>query len=193
MTTAQTATVQTNPATVSSAPRPRQLLPDEMAQGFSLVDTCKFSIRTMAQAATLARFAASMFRDPARVENGLYELLVNAVEHGCLEIGHDLKTQLLTSGQWSAEIERRQSLPDNRQKNVDVVIARRREGLFIVITDPGPGFDWKSWTSVEPSRAGDTHGRGIARARGMSFDSIAYNSAGNQVAVHVQDKNDLKW
>lgn len=161
--------------------------------GFLLIDTCKFKIRTVEQALTLARFTATMFRDPARLEPGLYALLLNAVEHGCLGIGYELKSKLLAENTWQAEILRRQHLPDNRQKSVEIVIARRPEGVFIVITDPGSGFDWKSWTSIDPARAHATHGRGIARARGVSFDSLAYNAAGNQVALHVRDVAPQKW
>lgn len=161
--------------------------------GYALIDTCKFKIRTIEEARSLAHFAAGMFKDPARIEPGLYELLLNAVEHGCLDIGHDLKTRLLHHGTWDMEVARRQSLPQNREKNVEVVIARRSEGIFAVITDPGAGFDWKSWITVDPARAGDSHGRGIARARGLSFDSIAFNAEGNQVAAHTRDLPEQKW
>lgn len=163
------------------------------SSGFELIDTCKFKIRTVEQARILAHFAAGMFQDPARMETGIYELLINAVEHGCLGIGHDLKTDLLQNGTWDTEIQRRQSLPENRQKNVEVVVARRTEGLFVIITDPGPGFDWQSWMTVDPARASDTHGRGIARAKGISFDSIAFNADGNQVAAHTRDLPEQKW
>jgi len=163
------------------------------SSGFELIDTCKFKIRTVDQARILAHFAAGMFQDPARMEPGIYELLMNAVEHGCLGIGHDLKTNLLQNGTWDTEIQRRQSLPENRQKNVEVVVARRTEGLFVIITDPGPGFDWQSWMTVDPARASDTHGRGIARAKGISFDSIAFNAEGNQVAAHTRDLPEQKW
>lgn len=168
-------------------------LPREIHAGFSLMDTCKFRVRTATEADALAVFIASMFRDPQRLEPGLQELLLNAVEHGCLEIGHDMKSKLLQTGTWMAEIERRQSLPENKAKSAEVVIARRPEGVFIIITDPGPGFDWKSWISIDPARARDTHGRGIARARSVSFDSLAYNNQGNQVALHVRDAAPMKW
>lgn len=172
------------PAAPAASPQP---------EAFSLIDTCKFRIRTVEEAAALAGFAAKIFRDPARLAPGLHALLLNAVEHGCLEIGHEMKTRLQQDGLWAAEISRRQSLPENRQKSVEIVIARRAEGIFVVITDPGPGFDWQSWTSMEPARARDAHGRGIALARSVSFDSLAYNAAGNQVALHVRDAMPAKW
>jgi two-component system cell cycle response regulator len=182
-TTAETSDPDRGPAAV----------PRDLHAGFSLIDTCKFKIRSIQEAAALARFTAAMFRDPLRLEPGLYALMLNAVEHGCLELGFELKTRLLAEDNWQAEVQRRQSLPENRQKTVEIVLARRPEGVFIVITDPGPGFDWKSWINIDPARARDTHGRGIARARGVSFDSLAYNAAGNQVALHVRDVAPAKW
>ncbi|MFN7112806.1 MAG: ATP-binding protein [Alphaproteobacteria bacterium] len=188
----QNAEIETDEATTSTEEKP-PAIPRDLHAGFSLIDTCKFKIHTVEQAAALSRFSAAMFRDPVRLEPGLYALMLNAVEHGCLEIGYDLKSRLLADGNWQTEIQRRQSLPENREKTVEVVIARRAEGVFIVITDPGSGFDWKSWINIDPARARDTHGRGIARARGVSFDSLAYNAAGNQVALHVRDVAPAKW
>lgn len=184
---------QTSTAEKAPPQKTPQSVQHVRTSGYELIDTCKFKIRTVEQARSLARFAAGMFKDPARIEPGLYELLLNAVEHGCLGIGHALKTRLLQNNTWQTEVLRRQSLPENREKNVEVVIARRQEGIFAVITDPGTGFDWKSWITVDPSRAADTHGRGIARARGLSFDSIAFNAEGNQVAAHTRDLPEQKW
>ncbi len=43
---------------------------------------------------------------------GLSELLVNAIEHGNLEIGYDEKSRLLQSEGWQGEIDRRLALPE---------------------------------------------------------------------------------
>lgn len=177
----------------AASPYSENALPGIVHAGFALVDTCKFKFRTIEEAAALSRFAACFFPDPAQAETGLYELLLNAVEHGCLGVGHALKTTLLENGTWEKEILRRQSLPENREKYAEAVAARRADGVFFVVTDPGEGFDWKQWITIDPARAGAAHGRGIARARGISFDTIAYNAAGNQVAAHVRDTPALKW
>jgi hypothetical protein len=170
-----------------SAPAPQKLSP------LLLADNCKFRIRTVEEAMLLSPFLSAMFRDPERVRTGIFELLLNAVEHGCLGIGHELKIKLTGNRTWQTEIARRQSLPENRKKSAEVVIARRPDGIFLVITDPGTGFEWKPWLSLDPARAGDAHGRGIARARNISFDSLTYNATGNQVAAHSRDVPDKSW
>ena len=39
---------------------------------------------------------------------------------------------------------------------------------------------------MSPERAFDTHGRGIAMARMLSFDEIEYQSSGNQVVARIR-------
>src|SRR5690348_261367 len=107
---------------------PFQKKPQPQPLGFSLIDTCKFKARTLEEIEALAQFAAQMFADPSRTAPGLYELLLNAVEHGCLGVGHELKSRLLEKGLWEVEVRRRLSLPENRTKAVELVIARKPEG-----------------------------------------------------------------
>lgn len=164
-----------------------------MGSALRLVETCKFKIRTQAEAEALSHLAAGMFYEPERVQSGLYELFLNAVEHGCLGIGHELKAKLLASGDWQAELRRREALPENRDKFVEVVIARKPEGTYAVVTDPGGGFDWKRWSALDPACATEAHGHGIVRAKCVSFDSLAFNAAGNQVVAHARDTADLVW
>jgi two-component system cell cycle response regulator len=57
----------------------------------------------------------------------------------------------------------------------------------------GPGFDWKKYMVIEPSRAKDNHGRGIAQARAMSFDRLSYNDTGNQVVGFVSKTSQIEW
>lgn len=167
-------------------------LRQKMIPGFTLVDTCRFRLRTVEEADVLSRFASELFCDPARAQAGLYELLLNAIEHGCLGMGA-IKSQCVEAGTWRAEIARRQNLPENRKKCVDMVVARKEQGVFAIVTDPGEGFAWKDWLQVDPARAGQTHGRGIARVRSISFDALAYNEAGNQAVAHMRQAPPFVW
>lgn len=172
--------------------KPRAASSAQMIPGFTLMTSCRFEMRTVEEAEILSRFAAEMFPDYARVQPGLYEILLNAVEHGCLGIG-GMKSTLTGNGTWEAEVRRRQSLSENRKKTVEVVVARKPQGVFAVINDPGPGFDWKSWIMIDPARADERSGRGIARARGLSFDEISYNAAGNQAVVFCKNGPGMTW
>jgi CheY-like chemotaxis protein len=160
---------------------------------FGLIDTCRFRYRTLEEAESLAAFMANCFSDPERVLPGLGELLINAIEHGNLGIGYERKSELVDNGTWRAEVERRQNMPEHRNKFVDATIAHKEDGTYVAITDQGPGFEWQKFLQIDPARAGDNHGRGIAQARAVSFDKLTYNPPGNQVVAFLGKERRLEW
>ena len=166
-------------------------------QGFTLIDTARFKYRSVEEAESLAVFLANSFPDPQRCISGIAELLTNAVEHGNLEIGYDLKSALVENGSWRSEVNRRGGLPQYEHKQVEVLLQIKPDGVYVQITDEGAGFDWKSFLTIDPSRTQDNHGRGIAQARAQSFDQLKYNAKGNQVlAVVFRNKEHtqtLEW
>jgi two-component system, cell cycle response regulator len=160
---------------------------------FNLIESCKFQLRTLEEAEGLAAFAAHCFPEPDRVVQGIAELLVNAVEHGNLEIGYARKSELIEDGTWRAEIERRSTLSEYKNRHVEVTVARRDDGVYIVVTDQGGGFNWQRYMTIDPARAGDNHGRGIAQANALSFDRLTYNAQGNQAVAFVGSQARLEW
>ena len=175
------------------APAPPPQDAEAPRSGLALLEEARFRIRTLHEAEALAGFLADAFADPGRAERGLRELLVNAVEHGSLEIGHALKGVLLDQNGWRAEVERRQTIEPYASRSVEVVFARRKGGAWVVITDQGPGFDWRAQLAVNPTRAGDRHGRGVARARSICFDALSYNPKGNRAAAFMRARQNLDW
>ena len=160
---------------------------------FTLMQNCKFKFKTLEEAEALAGFAAHFYPEPEKVLPGLAELLINAIEHGNLEIGYTRKTALLDAGTWRAEIERRQAMPEYADRSVEFVVMHKDDGIYMIITDQGKGFDWQKYLMIDPSRASDSHGRGIAQSRAMCFDSLSYNAAGNQVVAKVSHEKALEW
>ncbi len=146
-------------------------------------ETGKFVFRTLKEAETLARFLAYAFPDRAAAAKGLTELMRNAVEHGNLEIGFKEKARLMEDGMLNAEIERRLHNPAYAERCAEAVLARKPEGVYVIITDKGPGFQWSDFTKFSPARAAYKNGRGIQVARLTCFDKLAYNEAGNQVTA----------
>jgi CheY-like chemotaxis protein/anti-sigma regulatory factor (Ser/Thr protein kinase) len=163
----------------------RQLLKEleHRRESFQLIESCSCFVRTIAEAESCAGLLANCFPDPARVISGLAELLYNAVEHGNLGITYDQKTTLVSRGVWADEVARRVELPENRNKRAGAFFVRTQEGSSVTIKDYGEGFEWRKYLQVDPSRAHDNHGRGIAQANMMSFDKLTYNEAGNEVTA----------
>lgn len=159
---------------------------DRQEHSLHLMDTCRFRFRTLAEAQNLAGFLATLFPEPARVLTGMAELMTNAVEHGNLGIGYERKTELLRSNTWHQEVERLLSLPQNQERFAEAIFKRKADGLYIQITDDGEGFEWRNYLAVDPARASDSHGRGIAQANMLCFDKLRYNAKGNQVLAMVK-------
>ena len=148
---------------------------------FSLLLRGAFTFRTLEEARWLATLAAQCTQAPEQVVLGLSELLVNAVEHGNLEIGYDDKSRLLAQDLWAAEVARRLELPEYRGRSALLEIDRAEDEIRFRIMDQGPGFDWQRYLAFSPERAFDTHGRGIALSRQVSFDRVEYLGSGNEV------------
>lgn len=154
-------------------------------QSLAILQSASFSLATVEQARDLAALLARTCPDPAAAVVGLTELLLNAVEHGNLGITYDEKSALATREEWHAEVERRLSLPENAGKRVTVSFERASDELRFSIRDEGAGFDWRRYLEIDPTRAFDTHGRGIVMAKAFSFSSLRYNECGNEVIATV--------
>jgi len=143
----------------------------------------EFRIHTPEEAQNVAFLLGSLFPRPDLAVLGLYELLLNAIEHGNLAIGYEEKAALLASSRWEEEIAKRLKLPEHASKHVMVQFAQDAKQLEVIICDQGAGFDWRPYLDIEPSRATDASGRGIAKANHLSFDQLTYQGKGNQVQV----------
>ena len=169
---------------------------DELKQhktSFNMIDTCKFRYKTLLEAESLACFIANCYPNPERVVTGLAELLVNAIEHGNLGIGYTEKTWLIKANTWREEITRRLELPEHKDKEAEVVLRRKEDGIYVKIVDQGKGFDWKKYMEIDPARAQDNHGRGIAQANATSFDRVTFSDKGNEVTAYVNNEPELEW
>lgn len=154
-------------------------------QVLGLMKTSHFNLHTIDEARSLAAFLANACPEPEKVVTGLSELLLNAVEHGNLGITYEEKSALNREGRWLEEIERRLGLPEYRDKLVDVNFSNDGQLIRIRISDQGSGFDWEKYLEIDPARVYDSHGRGIAMARMLSFDNMEYLGAGNEVEVSI--------
>ncbi|WP_153131270.1 response regulator [Dechloromonas hortensis] len=146
----------------------------------------RFLFRTPDDARNLAALAANAAPEPGRVVLGLSELMLNAVEHGNLAIGYDEKTRLIEEGALHDQIAHRLATAELGARQAELVIERAGDELVFVIRDQGAGFDWRAYLEMSPDRAFDTHGRGIAMSRMISFDSLEYCGRGNEVKAAIR-------
>ncbi|HNL52949.1 MAG TPA: ATP-binding protein [Turneriella sp.] len=113
----------------------------------------------------------------------LREMLLNAIEHGNLEIDFDTKTHaLMTESYFELINERRRTEPyRNRVVTVDCLIDAQK--IAFRITDEGKGFDHRSMIAkLRDERNETAHGRGIVMTL-QEFDKVRYNEKGNSVVL----------
>jgi Histidine kinase-like ATPase domain len=149
-----------------------------------------FAFRSLTEAQELAFALGKLCPEAELVPIGLVELMVNAVEHGNLELSYEEKRDLCRSGNWRAEVERRLSLDTYRARVATVTVYRQQGGWMFRICDEGPGFEWARFMNLEVGRARDPNGRGIALARSMGFKSLYYEEPGNVVVAEVASESE---
>ena len=112
------------------------------------------------------------------------ELLINAIEHGNLDITYEDKLLKLQDDVYFDYMTQKINKNDNKDKKIKVEFMVNSERIVIKISDQGKGFDHKKYLSRSAEQITEEsllqHGRGILLARQI-FDEIKYNDKGNQV------------
>ena len=118
----------------------------------------------------------------------LIELIVNAVEHGSLEILYQEKHDALNTDQFETLIAERRRLPRFATRRVVVRASydKGRRLLRYAITDEGRGFAWNRFmtTSEQPCDSRHANGRGVFLAKAF-FPDLTYNERGTEVTFSV--------
>jgi DNA-binding response OmpR family regulator len=162
--------------------QPREHVPSRL---LSTLQEAEFEFRTLSEARDLAIELSRLCPEPERVALGLTELMVNAIEHGNLEISYNEKSSLCRANVWQFEVERRLGLPEYRTRIAHVHVSRCGEVLQFIVRDEGPGFSWRQFLRPDPERAFAPNGRGIALARELAFSKLDYLDPGNVVVAKV--------
>jgi CheY-like chemotaxis protein/anti-sigma regulatory factor (Ser/Thr protein kinase) len=120
----------------------------------------------------------------ARIEFGMAvrEALLNAYEHGSLEIPGDRKRELLDDGTYFDRILEREK---DTARVINLVLSGHAEGanqvLKVAIQDEGKGFKPPSSWSSEPEQLG-LSGRGLRMVRKYT-DVFYFNAKGNLITL----------
>lgn len=118
-----------------------------------------------------------------------HEALVNALEHGCLELDSSLKGDLFTGKDaFQALAQDRLADPAFKDRTVDVQVHMTPEAYQVVITDGGPGFDRSRISPMTDDSVGKLCGRGLAMIR-MVMDEVDHNDQGNQIRMVLRRKD----
>lgn len=155
---------------------------EDIEDALGLLTRGTFHLRSPREAELLSAHLGSAVGDSAKGA-ALFELLINAVEHGNLEISYDEKSRLLAEGRLSEEIKRRLKRPEYASRRVEIRVEQSPRGFEVLIRDEGRGFTPESYFTVDESRLFDSHGRGILFAN-AALD-LEYLGRGNEVRVTI--------
>ena len=144
----------------------------------------KFRFRSLGQARYLSGLLAAVSPNPRKFALPLTELLVNAVEHGIASVTYKQTGDLIRCGRWEEEVQARLASEDFVSKYAYVEVSSTSDSVTYVVSDDGEGFQWEEYLQMDPNRAFDPHGRGIALAK-MSFDHLEFMGTGSTVTAKV--------
>ncbi|MBN2233060.1 MAG: response regulator [Deltaproteobacteria bacterium] len=118
----------------------------------------------------------------AGVRMALHEALINAIEHGNLQLSSHLKEE---ANYLDLLQQRANELPyRDRSVHITSIIGNR---LFRCrITDEGPGFDWRRLPDpTDPENLFKPHGRGLILIANY-FDNITFSDQGNTISMELK-------
>lgn len=117
-----------------------------------------------------------------RTVTALKEALVNAIDHGNLELDSDLREQ--GDGTQFYELGRvRQTQEPYCSRKVALTCRVSPQKLTYIIQDEGPGFDPSTLPDPDdPESILRSHGRGLLLIRSF-MDDVEFNESGNQITL----------
>ncbi len=119
--------------------------------------------------------------DLIRVGTALYEALLNAIEHGNLEL--QSANRELEGSYYRRVLEERNLHAPYRNRHVYLTTFLTRSQAKFVVRDEGPGFDPTTLPDpTSPDNVDRTDGRGLFLIRTF-MDEVSFNDAGNQITM----------
>jgi CheY-like chemotaxis protein len=132
------------------------------------------------------------FAQPTNVDviaMAFHEALVNALEHGCLEMDSSLKGDLFAEKDaYALLVEARLKDPRYNQRRIDVAMHTTPERYRVTITDDGPGFDLSTLSAITDVSLNKQCGRGLSMIH-LVMDQVEHNPRGNAITLVLNRKD----
>ncbi len=133
----------------------------------------------------LTRNVAKFCDDCAMLRMALLEVLINAIEHGNLDISFEEKSLAHSNSNYFQLFAERQNHPDYKNKKVHIEYIIDVDKVTYVITDEGKGFNHIAFfenVTEQVNAATLTHGRGLLLIDSI-FDEVTFNEKGNSIKL----------
>lgn len=132
------------------------------------------------------------FAKPTNVDvlaMAFHEALVNAREHGSLELDSNLKADLFAEEDaYAAQLQERLADPRYADRPIEVESTLTAERFTVVIRDEGPGFDTSLVSAVTDVDLNKQCGRGLPLIL-LVMDQVVHNAKGNEIKLVLNKKD----
>lgn len=154
----------------------------ELPTDFSIISTFMSEIMHI-----ISRFTGVDKKTTLTIRLSLYEMLVNAMEHGNLEINYEMKKNLLEEVMdYQRFLQERASEEPFVNRKVRVSYTYDKKSLAFTIDDEGKGFDVSKVPNPHASENLERlNGRGIFISR-VNMTKVTYNDKGNSVTLYKE-------
>lgn len=119
------------------------------------------------------------------VQLALREIIINAIEHGNLDISFEEKSEAIMEERYFTLIRERQISPEIRDKKVTIEYSINSDRIVYTISDEGKGFKYDEYLHTANETVNNEfipHGRGLFMTRNI-FDEVTFNEKGNTVIL----------
>jgi len=164
-------------------------------QGSIELNNDPFDVHVYASLISMYYYNANLIDNRKRniLKMALFELLLNAIEHGNCEITFEAKSTALESGQSIFElIEEKLKNPKLRKRRVTLSFFPSRHSTEFRISDQGRGFNWQKIKEKVTSdlKFESWHGRGILMTS-KALPSLKYNEKGNEAVFRIYHQRNI--
>ena len=129
----------------------------------------------------LERFGLAVGNEGVYAGVALEEALLNAMIHGNLEVGSDVRDEGYRA--YDALVEERRNESPYRERRIRVDVAFDTSEVVVTVRDEGPGFDIASVPDPKlPENLAKVSGRGVLLMRSF-MDEVRYSEKGNEVTL----------
>ncbi|RMF60045.1 MAG: response regulator [Calditrichaeota bacterium] len=120
-----------------------------------------------------------------QIQLAFIETLINAIEHGNLELPSQIKQEVLEDNQSFENLRKiRLKNPQYADRKVKISFQFNHQFFSLTVTDEGPGFDWKTFLDEASGEELNlnAYGRGFMLIRHV-IDEVYFNDKGNSITL----------
>lgn len=157
----------------------------DLISGSTLLTQGCFEFRTIEEIRKICLLLSAIFEQDINIYQALWELMINAMEHGNLEIASEEKNRLIMNGDWEREIAARLNHPVYKGRKARLSFKKRGSKYYFELEDQGKGFDWQKKQTEYIENNVFPSGRGLVIAHN-SLKNLTFHGVGNLVSFEIE-------